>query len=129
MTIGGAVERPGVYETALGTPIATLIGGAGDRHTALRAVLIGCYSGSWLDGAGLTATFHNAALRAHGAAVGAGIVTALDVEACPVAEVARIVRSMTDQNAGQCGPVLYTASARSPMPSCHSPRAPPHPMP
>ncbi len=111
VTIGGAVERPGVYETALGTPIATLIGGAGERHTALRAVLIGGYSGSWLDGAGLTATFDNAALRAHGAATGAGIVTALDVEACPVAEVARIVRWMTDQNAGQCGPCVHGLGA------------------
>jgi NADH:ubiquinone oxidoreductase subunit F (NADH-binding) len=111
VTIGGAVERPGVYETALGTTIEALIDGAGDRNTALRAVLIGGYSGCWLDGRGLTATFDNAALRAHGAAVGPGIVTALPVDACPVAEVARIVRWMTDQNAGQCGPCVHGLDA------------------
>jgi NADH:ubiquinone oxidoreductase subunit F (NADH-binding) len=111
VTIGGAVARAGVYETALGTSIAALIGEAGDRNAALRAVLIGGYSGSWIDGARLTATFDNAALRAHGAAVGAGIVTALPADACPVAEVARIVRWMTEQKAGQCGPCVHGLDA------------------
>lgn len=111
VTIGGAVERPGVYETPLGIPIAAIVAGADDRDAALRAVLIGGYSGSWIDGARLTTTFDNAALRAHGAAVGAGIVTALPVDACPVAEVARVVRWMTAQNAGQCGPCVHGLDA------------------
>jgi NADH:ubiquinone oxidoreductase subunit F (NADH-binding) len=111
VTIGGAVARPGVYETALGTSIVTLIGGAGDRDTRVRAVLVGGYSGSWIDATRLTATFDNTALGAHGAAVGAGIVTALGADACPVAEVARVVRWMTDQKAGQCGPCVHGLDA------------------
>jgi NADH:ubiquinone oxidoreductase subunit F (NADH-binding) len=111
VTIGGGVDRPGVYETALGTPIRSLIADAGDQTRAVRAVLVGGYSGSWLDGAVASATFDNASLRAHGAAVGAGIVTALPVDACPVAEVARAVLWMSDQNAGQCGPCVHGLGA------------------
>jgi NADH:ubiquinone oxidoreductase subunit F (NADH-binding) len=106
VTVGGAVERPGVYEAALGTPIARLIAGAGTPGAPLRAVLVGGYSGSWLDAAAASTAFDNAALRPLGASVGAGIVTALPADACPVAEVSRVVRWMADQNAGQCGPCV-----------------------
>lgn len=111
VTIGGGVDRPGVYETALGTPIRELITDAGAHGRAVRAVLVGGYSGSWLDGAVTSATLDNASLRAHGAAVGAGIVTVLPVGACPVAEVARAVRWMGNQNAGQCGPCVHGLGA------------------
>jgi NADH:ubiquinone oxidoreductase subunit F (NADH-binding) len=112
VTIGGAVERPGVYEVALGTPIANVLAGAGDRTAPLRAVLVGGYYGSWL-GAGVAAstTLDNEALRARGATLGAGILLALPVDACPAAEVARVVRWMADQNAGQCGPCVHGLEA------------------
>ena len=111
VTIGGAVARPGVYEIALGTPIAEAIAGAGDRTSALRAVLVGGYYGSWLDGGADVSGLDHESLRAHGAGLGAGIVLALPADACPAAEVARVVRWMADQNAGQCGPCVLGLDA------------------
>jgi len=110
VTIGGAVDRPGVYEVALGTPVADVVSSAGGRG-AVRAVLVGGYYGSWLS-TGLTSiTLDNEALRPHGAALGAGIVFALSADACPVAEMARVVRWMAEQNAGQCGPCVHGLDA------------------
>jgi NADH:ubiquinone oxidoreductase subunit F (NADH-binding) len=112
VTIGGAVERPAVYEVALGTPIPEAIAAAGDRGAAPRAVLVGGYYGAWL-GAGTAAstTLDNGSLRAHGAALGAGVVVALPRDACPAAEVARVVRWMAGQNSRQCGPCVHGLDA------------------
>ncbi len=110
VTIGGAVDRPGVYEIALGAPIAEVVSHAGSRGLP-RAVLVGGYYGSWLSAGLGSTTLDNEALRTHGAALGAGIVFALPADACPVAEMTRVVRWMADQNAGQCGPCIYGLDA------------------
>jgi NADH:ubiquinone oxidoreductase subunit F (NADH-binding) len=111
VTLAGAVDRPGVYEVALGTPVVDVIGGGGGEG-GWRAVLLGGYYGSWLSArAGASATLDNGSLRAHGAAVGAGVVVALPRTACPVAEVARVVHWMADENAGQCGPCVHGLAA------------------
>ncbi|HEX5621047.1 MAG TPA: NADH-ubiquinone oxidoreductase-F iron-sulfur binding region domain-containing protein [Solirubrobacteraceae bacterium] len=111
VTVSGAVAQPGVYEVALGAPIADVIAGAG-WGGEWRAALIGGYYGSWLSArdAG-SARLDNASLRARGGSVGAGVVVALPVEACPAAEVARVVRWMADENAGQCGPCVHGLEA------------------
>ena len=49
----------------------------------------------------------HASLRAAGGALGAGIVIALPVSACRLAETARVVRYLADENAGQCGPCMF----------------------
>jgi NADH:ubiquinone oxidoreductase subunit F (NADH-binding) len=112
VTVAGAVRRPGVHEVALGTPIAQAIAGAGGASGPLRAVLVGGYNGCWLTpevaaGTGLD----NASLRARGGAVGAGVVFALPAGACPVAEVAGVVRWMARESAGQCGPCVHGLDA------------------
>src|SRR4051812_32911411 len=47
VTLAGAVERPGVYEVALGTAVGDVIAGDGGER-GCRAVLVGGYYGSWL---------------------------------------------------------------------------------
>jgi NADH:ubiquinone oxidoreductase subunit F (NADH-binding) len=107
VTVGGAVARPGVYEVALGTRVADVIEGG-----EWRAALVGGYYGSWLSATeARSARLDNVSLRDYGGSVGAGVVVALPVEACPAAEVARVVRWMADENAGQCGPCVHGLAA------------------
>jgi NADH:ubiquinone oxidoreductase subunit F (NADH-binding) len=39
--------------------------------------------------------------------MGAGMVIALPVSSCGLAETARVVRYLADENAGQCGPCMF----------------------
>jgi NADH:ubiquinone oxidoreductase subunit F (NADH-binding) len=103
ITLAGAVARPGVYEIALGTPVGRVIGEAGGPTGELRAVLAGGYSGTWVSGAG-TAVLE-------GSTVGAGVVVALPATACPAAEVSRVVRWLSGESAGQCGPCVHGLDA------------------
>jgi NADH:ubiquinone oxidoreductase subunit F (NADH-binding) len=109
ITLAGAVDRPGVSEVALGTPIAAVTGSAGRRW---RGVLVGGYHGAWIPGdAAATVAFDDPSLAAFGASLGAGVLVALPFEACAVAEVARVVRWMAGESAGQCGPCVHGLGA------------------
>ena len=91
-----------VIEAEIGTALRTLIPQE-DAH----AVLIGGFHGAWLpiDTIG-TLTLDNASLKTHGAALGAGVIAALPVDRCGLAEAARVVRYLAAESAGQCGPCL-----------------------
>ena len=108
VTVSGAVGRPGVYEIELGTPIGQLMRLAGGPAEPLQAVLVGGYFGAWLpvQVAWPTPMTH-ASLKAAGAALGAGIVIAWPASVCPIAETARVVRYLAEENAGQCGPCMF----------------------
>jgi NADH:ubiquinone oxidoreductase subunit F (NADH-binding) len=106
VTVSGAVERPTVLEVALGTPLRQVLD-AGLAESDLRAVLLGGYGGSWLDGSLLDTPYANASLSLHGASVGAGVVIALGEDGCGIAETARIVSWMATQSAHQCGPCAF----------------------
>jgi NADH:ubiquinone oxidoreductase subunit F (NADH-binding) len=119
VTVSGAVQRPGVYEIALGTPLRDVLGMAGAAGAVsapggqggqggVQAVLAGGYFGTWLaarDAMGVPASA--AGLRAAGASFGAGIFLVLPAGGCGLAETARVVRYLAGQSAGQCGPCLY----------------------
>jgi NADH:ubiquinone oxidoreductase subunit F (NADH-binding) len=112
VTLAGAVARPGLHEVALGTPIAELITAGGPSPVPVRAVLVGGYHGSWLTGDELASTgLDEDSMRAHGAALGAGIVVALHEGACAAAEVARAVRWLAAESSGQCGPCVHGLAA------------------
>jgi NADH:ubiquinone oxidoreductase subunit F (NADH-binding) len=112
VTVAGSVERPGVHEVALGTPLAQMLAGTGAPAAAPRAVLVGGYYGSWLGPESLAAaTLDDESLLERGAALGAGVLVALPAGACPAAEVARVMRWMADENAGQCGPCVHGLDA------------------
>jgi NADH:ubiquinone oxidoreductase subunit F (NADH-binding) len=111
VTVAGAVQRPVVHEIGLGTPLADVLHAAGQREP-LRAVLVGGYYGTWLTPtAAAAARLDDAALRAHGAALGAGVLLALPSSACPAAEVARVARWMAGESSGQCGPCVHGLDA------------------
>ncbi|MGZ6511828.1 MAG: NADH-ubiquinone oxidoreductase-F iron-sulfur binding region domain-containing protein [Actinomycetota bacterium] len=108
VTIGGAVERPGVYEIAVGMPLGDLISSVGGRPDRIQAVLIGGYFGSWLPAAAVERlSLTERALRNAGASFGCGAIVALPIEACALREVARVVDYLAAENAGQCWPCVY----------------------
>jgi NADH:ubiquinone oxidoreductase subunit F (NADH-binding) len=108
ITVSGAVNAPGVYEIAGGTPLLKLIEAAGGPSSPLQAYLLGGYAGSWIhaetaDGLRLG----HSSLRNVGATLGAGVVIALPDSACGVVETARVMRYLADESAGQCGPCVH----------------------
>jgi NADH:ubiquinone oxidoreductase subunit F (NADH-binding) len=108
VTVSGAVRRPGVYEIELGTPagqVVTMAGGPAERPAAL---LVGGYFGAWLPArSAWPVPMCRAALKAAGGAMGAGIVVVLPGSSCGLAETARVIRYLADENAGQCGPCMF----------------------
>jgi NADH:ubiquinone oxidoreductase subunit F (NADH-binding) len=108
VTVSGAVDRPGVYEIEMGTPLGHLVTLADGPAEPLAALLVGGYFGAWLPvRAAWPVPMTHASLKAAGGALGAGIVIALPAWACPVAETARVVRYLAEENAGQCGPCVF----------------------
>lgn len=105
VTVGGAVTAPGVYEVPRGLPLTGLLDIAGGPTRPLQALLVGGYFGAWLPMApALRLPLTHRDLRAAGAALGAGIVVALPVEACGLIETARVAGYLSVESAGQCGP-------------------------
>lgn len=107
VTIGGAVERPGVYEISLGSPLGGVLGLAGPEH-GVSAVLVGGYFGTWvpLPAAAGFRISHDAT-GPDKTTVGAGAILALPSGACGLAETARVVTYLAGQSAGQCGPCRF----------------------
>jgi NADH:ubiquinone oxidoreductase subunit F (NADH-binding) len=107
VTVGGGVQRPGVYEIALGMRVSDLIRLAGGLTEPAQAILAGGYFGGWLPlPEAMDAPVSGPALRRLGAALGSGIVVVLPETACGLAETARVVRYLGAQSAGQCGPCV-----------------------
>jgi NADH:ubiquinone oxidoreductase subunit F (NADH-binding) len=107
LTLSGGVSRPGVYEIEHGAPLQSLIEAAGGTTSPIRAVLLGGYGGTWLDGASIPELLlSNDRLACDGASLGAGVIVLLSAEACPVAEVTRATRWLAEQSSGQCGPCV-----------------------
>jgi NADH:ubiquinone oxidoreductase subunit F (NADH-binding) len=107
VTLSGPVEHPGVYEIEHGASLASVVAAAGGLSTRPRAALIGGYAGTWIDGLLLKGVaLSDEHLAPHGASLGAGVVTLLSENACPVAETVRVATWLADEGAGQCGPCV-----------------------
>jgi NADH:ubiquinone oxidoreductase subunit F (NADH-binding) len=112
VTVLGAVCEPSVLEVAIGTQVGEVLDLAGSPSGPLRALLLGGYFGTWAEaGAAAAAPFSCAGLAHLGAGVGAGLIAALPVTACGLAETARVARYLADESAGQCGPCLFGLDA------------------
>ncbi len=112
VTLSGPVAFPGVYELEHGSPLTALLDAAGGATSPLRAVLLGGYGGTWVDASLLRGlALSDAHLAPHGATLGAGVVVLLSADACPVAELARLVRWLASQSARQCGPCVFGLDA------------------
>jgi NADH:ubiquinone oxidoreductase subunit F (NADH-binding) len=108
VTVRGGVRRPGVIEAELGTPLQQLVDRCGGLAAPARALLVGGYFGTWLDAAvGLDLPLSDAALRPHGAALGARTLAVLPRDTCGLAETARIALYLAGESAGQCGPCVF----------------------
>jgi NADH:ubiquinone oxidoreductase subunit F (NADH-binding) len=108
LTVSGAVARPAVIETAIGTPIEHILASAGGLLGESPALLIGGFFGTWVPTAAARhAPFSRAGLAPLGAQPGSGVVIALPEGACGLAETARIVAWFAAESAGQCGPCRY----------------------
>ncbi len=106
VTIGGAVEHPGVVEVDRGTPLIDIASRAMPTGPP-QALLVGGYGGAWVDQDNFTTPYASLSLRAIGATAGVGIVIVLGQEACGLSESARIAHYLAGQSAGQCGPCVY----------------------
>jgi NADH:ubiquinone oxidoreductase subunit F (NADH-binding) len=104
VSLGGAIDRPGVYEIRGGSRLGDVIDLAGGVRGNLRGVLVGGYFGTWLGPEGTEMHLDAVRLARHGASIGTGVVAILDDRHCPVAEVTRVAAWMASQSAGQCGP-------------------------
>jgi NADH:ubiquinone oxidoreductase subunit F (NADH-binding) len=112
VTVSGAIQRPGVYEVALGTPLTTLVANAGGLTEAPQAFLVGGYFGTWVTAAAARSLALSAeGLRPAGASLGAGAIVVLPESACGVAETARVARYLAGESAGQCGPCVFGLDA------------------
>lgn len=104
VTVTGAVDRPGVREIPLGTPLREVLASASPSARP-QAVLAGGYFGAWLalpEAARLPVSEEG--LRPAGAALGSGVLAVLPESACGLAETARVVAYLASQSARQCGP-------------------------
>ena len=106
VTVSGAVTTPGVVEVELGTPVHEVVRRCRPRGP-VAGYLVGGYGGAWLaPGLGGTPLAPDPLARV-GATLGVGIVIALPVGSCGIAETARIARWMAGESAGQCGPCVF----------------------
>ena len=112
VTLSGTVTHPGVYEIEHGSPLSALIDAGGGLTAQRRAVLLGGYSGTWIDSSRLReVALSDRDLSPLGASLGAGVVFVLSDEACPVAELTRLTRWLASQSTRQCGPCLFGLDA------------------
>ncbi len=112
LTVSGRWGRPVVLEAPLGIALGDLLqlspGTTGEYHGAL----LGGYGGGWVSmHTLLDLELTEASARQHETSLGAGVVVLLARSVCPLAEMARVVRFMEQQGAGQCGPCVHGLAA------------------
>ena len=99
-SVSGAVDRPGVYEVQLGTPLGELIRLAGGVRGTLRAVLLGGAAGTLLGPDRLELPLDFGA----GATLGSGSVVVVDQSIDLGQVMLRIARFFREESCGQCVP-------------------------
>ncbi len=106
-SVSGHVERPGVYEVALGTPFARLLelcgGMRGGRK--LKACIPGGSSAPVLPGeVMMDLTMDYDAIAKAGSMLGSGAVIVMDETVCMVKALERLSYFYHDESCGQCTP-------------------------
>jgi len=112
VTLSGRYSGPVVVEAPLGQPLRDVLGlspGAGPEYWG---ALLGGYGGGWVSMPNLLdIDLTETSARQHKATLGPGVVILLPRSVCPLVEVARVVRYMDLQKAGQCGPCVHGLAA------------------
>jgi NADH:ubiquinone oxidoreductase subunit F (NADH-binding) len=108
LTVHGRGQGPRIVESPLNARLGDVLGLSPQEASRYQGVLLGGYGGGWLPiSTALDLPVNEQVVRTYGSSLGAGIVAFLPVEACPLAESARVVRYLDQQKAGQCGPCVY----------------------
>jgi NADH:ubiquinone oxidoreductase subunit F (NADH-binding) len=109
VTLAGVVTHPGLVVEILrpvriGEPLAAV----GGWPYPPRAVLLGGYAGTWVEGRrAWEAPLDRHQLATGGADLGCGVIGALNRERCGLAETARLAAWLDAESAGQCGPCAH----------------------
>lgn len=112
VTVTGELRRPGVFEIALGAPIADVVRHAGGDIGDLEALLVGGYFGTWISATeAATQRLDQPSLSAAGHTMGAGVIVAVGNGRCGLAETAHVMRYLANESAGQCGPCVHGLAA------------------
>ena len=104
ITVGGAVDRPGVLEIPLGTPLGIVL--AATQSAEPQAVVVGGYHGSWVAPSPQLRLSRDGVARA-GGSFGAGVVLVVGSDTCALGELARVGAWLAHQSARQCGPCAF----------------------
>jgi NADH:ubiquinone oxidoreductase subunit F (NADH-binding) len=106
VTVTGGVDRPGVYEVAVGVSLSTLL----DQVDASppQALLVGGYFGTWVGGDRLAdVPLSTEGLATIGGRLGCGVIVVIPDDACAWSEVATVAEWYAAHSAGQCGPCVF----------------------
>lgn len=104
-SLGEEMERPGVYELPLGTPLRYLLeecGGGLKGGRRIKAVLPGGPSSGFLPPEGIDVPLDHASLRNAGSSIGCGVVKVLAEGDSVLDELARIADFFAKESCGQC---------------------------
>jgi len=105
LTVGGAVDRPGVVEIPIGTPLGIVLTAAGGAASP-AALVLGGYHGTWLPPRP-DLRLSRADVAAAGGSFGAGVLLVLDSSTCPLGELAQVTGWLAGESARQCGPCRF----------------------
>ncbi|MET4901607.1 NADH-ubiquinone oxidoreductase-F iron-sulfur binding region domain-containing protein [Paenarthrobacter sp. CC6] len=112
VTISGAIQAPGVYETETGPPLSRIVSLAGGPLPGVLALNIGGLSGTWINASRIGSLHYSAAsLATVGTAPGPGVIHLIDSSGCPVAAVKDMLDYAARESAGQCGPCMFGLAA------------------
>ncbi|MDE0342539.1 MAG: SLBB domain-containing protein [Deltaproteobacteria bacterium] len=104
-SLGDEMERPGVYELPLGTPLRHLVeecGGGLKNGKAIKAILPGGPSSGFLLPESLDLPLDHNSLREAGSSIGCGVVKVLTEDDSVLDEVVRIADFFARESCGQC---------------------------
>ncbi|TQJ35942.1 NADH-ubiquinone oxidoreductase-F iron-sulfur binding region domain-containing protein [Arthrobacter sp. SLBN-122] len=102
---GPAPARDVVLEVPGGAELSAVLEAAGMDPASLSAVLVGGYHGRWVPPAAHALSPSGPPDRT--VRPGAGVIHALDRQACGIEVTARIVGYLASQSARQCGPCMF----------------------
>ena len=109
VTVAGDVSSPlTVVEVVVPTTIGEVLATVDHRLALPRAVLVGGYEGTWIDGPVAEGTpLSRGSLKACGASLGCGLLAVLGPHSCGLKTTARLVRWLAGESSGQCGPCVF----------------------
>lgn len=105
--LSGQVQRPGLYELPVGTPLRALIfdhGGGPRPGRSVKAVIPGGSSTPVLGADQLDVPLSFDGIRAAGSMIGSGAVIVMDDTTCMVRAAWRLAKFYRHESCGQCTP-------------------------